>query len=81
MNCKNCNTPLQGEKKFCSNCGSKVISYRLNFSSVSEEFFSTYINWDNKFYKTFIHLFTKPQEVANGYLDGVRKRYTNLLPI
>jgi hypothetical protein len=75
MNCKNCDTPILGEKKFCANCGSKVINRRITFSSVTSEFFSTFISWDNKFFKTVLHLNTNPQLVINGYLDGVRKRY------
>jgi len=75
MQCKNCQTPLQENNKFCASCGAKIINHRLNFKSVTEEFFATFISWDNKFFKTFIHLLTKPQEVTNGYLDGVRKRY------
>lgn len=75
MNCKNCQTKLEGEKKFCTNCGAKIINHRLNFKIITQEFFSTFISWDNKFLKTLIHLFTKPQLVANGYLDGIRKRY------
>jgi len=75
MNCKNCQTELVGEKKFCTNCGGKVINHRFNFKMVFEEFFSTFISWDNTFFKTLIHSYTKPQEVVNGYLDGVRKRY------
>lgn len=75
MHCKNCQTKLEGEKKFCTNCGAKVINHRLNLKTVMEEFFATFISWDNKFLKTFKHLITKPQLVANSYLDGVRKRY------
>lgn len=32
---------------------------------------------DNSFIKTFIHLFTKPEEVIDGYIHGLRKRYVN----
>jgi len=42
---------------------------------VVEEFFATFISWDNKFFKTFLHLFTQPKLVVNSYLTGVRKRY------
>ena len=75
MECKNCKTTLKETAKFCDECGGKIINHRLNFKTVTAEFFATFISWDNKFFKTFSHLITKPQEVANGYLDGVRKRY------
>ncbi len=75
MNCKNCQTELTGDKKFCTQCGAKVIDYRLNFKLMVGEFFETYISWDNKIFKTFIHLFTKPEVVVRNYISGVRKRY------
>lgn len=75
MHCKNCNTTLKETAKFCDACGGKVIKHRLDFKTVAGEFFETIISWDNKFFKTFSHLITKPQEVANGYLEGIRKRY------
>ena len=75
MECKNCLTNLKETAKFCDECGGKVINHRLNFKIVTAEFLETFISWDNKFFKTFMHLITKPQVVANGYLDGVRKRY------
>jgi hypothetical protein len=57
-----------------------VIRHKLTFYSISEEFFETFISWDNKFLKTFLHLFSKPQEVAKSYLNGVRKRYMKPFP-
>jgi len=32
---------------------------------------------DNTFLKTFLHLFTKPEIVVDGYIQGIRKRYLN----
>lgn len=75
MNCKNCQTNLIRESKFCTKCGAKIITNRITFSSLSEEFFSSFISWDNKFLKTIKHLITKPEEVIGSYINGVRKRY------
>lgn len=75
MECKNCSTTLLETNRFCPNCSAKVINNKLTFSFVVEEFLATYINWDNKFFKTFLHLFTKPEVVVNSYLGGIRKRY------
>ena len=75
MECKNCKTTLKETANFCDECGGKIINHRLNFKTVTAEFFATFISWDNKFFKTFVHLFTKPQEVIDSYISGIRKRY------
>lgn len=73
--CKNCNTQLEAHNLFCPACGAKIIKSRLTFSSVLAEFSSILFSWDNTFFKTFWHLFSKPNEVIAGYITGVRRRY------
>ena len=80
MECKNCNENLLETNKYCSNCSAKVVSNRLTLMYVVEEFLTTFISWDNKFFKTFLHLFTQPKSVVNSYLSGVRKRYMQPFP-
>ena len=75
MKCKNCKTKLQENDLFCSNCGGKIVTKRLTFSSLMEELFSTIFSWDNKYFKTLLHLFTQPEVIIKGYINGVRKRY------
>lgn len=79
MNCKNCKSVLNDTNSYCSVCGAKVIKNRLTtrnlFNHISEEYF----DYDNKFFKTFIHLFTKPEEVIGGYINGTRKKYINVI--
>jgi hypothetical protein len=75
MECKNCKTPLQKNDLFCSNCGAKIVTKRLTFSSLLEEMFSTLFSWDNKFFKTFTHMLTQPETIILGYINGVRKKY------
>ena len=48
----------------------KILAAQLN-----EEFLSI----DNKLLSTFIHLFTKPEVVIDGYIHGTRKRYMDVL--
>ncbi len=36
-----------------------------------------FFNVDNTFVVTFKHLFTKPEKVIAGYINGVRKKYLN----
>lgn len=77
MECKNCTSTLSSTQNFCSNCGAKVIHNRLTFKSLWANFTEQFLSIDNTFIKTFIHLFTKPDEVIGGYIDGVRKKYLN----
>lgn len=77
MTCKNCNTALLDSNNYCSNCGAKTIRNRLTLRNLMEDFSQNYFNIDNKFLKTFLHLFSKPEAVIGSYIDGTRKRYIN----
>lgn len=79
MNCKNCNISLLETDDFCSNCGGKVIRNRLTIRNLFQYFSEQFLNYDNKFLKTFIHLFTKPEVVIDGYINGTRKKYVNAI--
>jgi hypothetical protein len=79
LNCKNCNKPLKDTQKFCDDCGAKVIQNRLTpailVTQVNEEFLSI----DNKLLLTFIDLFKKPETVIDGYINGTRKKYIDVI--
>ncbi len=75
MNCKNCENTLHNIDGFCSNCGARVIDERITFKFLFKEFLDKVFSIDNKLLKTFLHLFTKPHQVIDGYIHGVRKRY------
>jgi hypothetical protein len=79
MNCKNCQTHLSEEADYCYTCGGKVIRNRLTIKNLFEDFSSTFLNYDNKFFQTFITLFKKPEDVIGGYIDGTRKKYVNVV--
>lgn len=79
MHCKNCNTKLLEADNFCSNCGAKVIRNRLTIKNLFEHFTEHFLNYDNRFLKTFLCLFTKPEDVIDGYIKGVRKKYVNVI--
>ncbi|WP_161792631.1 DUF3667 domain-containing protein [Psychroserpens damuponensis] len=38
-----------------------------------------FLNIDNKFLKTFTHLFTQPETIINGFIEGTRKKYINVI--
>ncbi|WP_405252176.1 DUF3667 domain-containing protein [Dokdonia sp. Asnod3-C12] len=73
--CKNCGTPLQLDQRFCSHCGAKRMYNRLNTRNLLEDFTERFLNIENVFLKTFIVLFTAPEDVIHGYVEGLRKRY------
>lgn len=75
-NCKNCGNQIE-TYNFCPGCGAKKITNRITFKNLVSEFVDRFFNLDNSFIKTFIHLFTKPEEVIDGYIHGLRKRYVN----
>jgi hypothetical protein len=77
MECKNCSNPLRTDFDFCPSCGAKVIRNRLSFKNLWYDISERYFDLDNTFLRTFIHLFTKPQQVVDGYISGIRRRYLN----
>ena len=77
MNCKNCHTDLEEHDDYCKNCGGKVIRNRLTFKNLFEHLSETFFNYDNKLLRTFIKLFSNPEDVIGNYIDGVRKKYVN----
>ncbi len=79
MECKKCQYPIAHTDVYCSQCGARVIHSRLSFSSLWSDFKDRYLDYDNTLFTTFTQLFTKPEQVLNGYLSGVRKRYMNPL--
>ena len=79
MNCKNCKKLLNSNDHFCSNCGAKVIKNRLTLKNLWNDFAAQFLNYDNKFLKTYLNLFKKPQEVIGSYIEGTRKKYVNVI--
>ncbi len=77
MECKNCSSTLRDEAGFCSYCGSRVIKERISFKFLFQEFLDKVLSVDNRLLKTFWHLLTKPHQVIDSYVNGVRKRYFN----
>lgn len=79
MNCKNCNNTLKDFQKFCDECGAKVIQNRLKPKVLAQQVNEQFLTIDNKFLKTLIHLFTKPELVINGFISGTRKKYVGVI--
>ncbi len=76
MECKNCKNTLDQSDKFCNDCGAKIINHRITMGHLATEMKEGFFSIDSsKPARTFFHMFTKPDEVIDGYINGVRKKY------
>lgn len=73
--CINCEQPLALDQRFCSNCGGKRMYNRITWRNLFEDFIDRFLNIENAFLKTFFALFKKPEDVIDGYMRGMRKKY------
>jgi len=74
-NCKSCEATLNG--LFCSNCGQKVIQERYTLKKIFGDLIANIFNLEKGFFFTLKKLFTAPEEVIDGYLNGQTKKYYN----
>ncbi|WP_299226677.1 DUF3667 domain-containing protein [uncultured Psychroserpens sp.] len=79
MTCKNCNTTLNEQINYCPLCGAKIVKKRLSMKTIAADINEQFFNLDNKLLKTFIHLFTKPEVVIEGFINGIRKKYISVI--
>lgn len=79
MHCKNCNTELRTNQHYCDECGAKVIRNRLTLKVIAHQINNEFFSLDNRLLRTFITLFTKPEDVIVGYIKGTRKKYIDVI--
>lgn len=77
MTCKNCNSHLRLDYRFCPGCGARTQVHRITFRALVTDFIDRLLNLDNSVVRTFKGLFVTPEAVIDGYLTGLRKRYLN----
>lgn len=77
MNCKNCNTQIASDFKFCNNCGAKVVQKRITVKNLFSNVFQNVFGWDNKFFFTVKTLINSPDKIFHEYIAGTRKKYMN----
>jgi hypothetical protein len=77
--CKNCQNTLSLDANYCEACGGRVIRNRLTIKNLFVHFVEHFLSYDNKFLKTFINLFKKPEDVIVSYITGTRKKYINAI--
>ena len=74
-NCKGCGAYMSLDQRFCNECGAQRMYNRLNWGVLFQDFTDRFLNIENNFLRTFIDLFARPQEVIDGYINGVRKKH------
>jgi len=71
--CKNCGTHLSGN--YCTNCGQKIITSRLNIKETLVNTFRSIFNFEKGFFFTVKELLLNRRGVIKGFIDGKRKKY------
>lgn len=76
--CKNCEHVFQGN--FCSNCGQKTNTVRLDWHYIQEELKYTFLHINKGLLYTIKELFTRPGDSVREFLEGKRiKHYKPIL--
>ena len=74
ITCKNCGHQFTGN--FCNQCGEKVYSdHDKTFKHFAGEAFHFLTHFDNKLFRTWWLIMTKPAKVSTDITAGIRKRY------
>ncbi|PJE42209.1 MAG: hypothetical protein CUR32_05255 [Flavobacterium sp.] len=75
--CKNCQTTTSGN--FCSNCGQKTKTLRLDWQYIKDEVKYTILHVNKGFFFTLKELYTRPGDTINEFIQG--KRINHYKPI
>jgi len=75
--CPNCGYPLQGNEKYCPNCGQSTGIRRIRLRQYVKDVFQSFIQLENKTLRTLLDLLRAPGRTAKAYVEGKRISYTN----
>jgi hypothetical protein len=76
--CKNCSNPYHSN--FCSNCGQKAHTVRLDWHYIKDEANYTFLHFNKGLLFTIKELFTRPGKTIREFVEGKRiKHYKPLL--
>lgn len=76
MNCKNCQTKLQDNAKFCLQCGQSAASLNRPFLDVGKEVVHELLDIDGRLWLTIRTMLTKPGKLTDEFNQGKRVKYT-----
>jgi len=76
MNCKNCQTGLQNNAKFCLQCGQSAVSLNRPFLEVAKEMTHELLDIDGKLGLSLRTMLTKPGKLTREFNQGKRVKYT-----
>ncbi len=79
INCLNCNKAVTG--KFCSDCGQKKSTGRINSKHTLLMFQFGVLHFNNLIYYTIYDLAKSPGETVRNYINGKRVKYFNPLSL
>lgn len=74
-NCLNCGSNLGSGYKFCTTCGQKAATYRLNFHEIVHDALHYITHADKGIFYLIGQLARRPGTVAREYIDGRRTKY------
>jgi hypothetical protein len=81
QNCRNCDSPLQPQYKYCYHCGQSIISLQQPIKPVLKDMFHEALDIDGRLFTTVKTLLLKPGLLSQAYCEGKRMKYTPPLRI
>ncbi len=69
--CKNCSTEIEGQ--FCHFCGQRYHDHKESFGELGYEFFSDFLHFDSRFFKTILPLIFQPGKLTKSYNEGKQR--------
>ena len=75
-NCRNCDSSLQSQYKFCYHCGQSVINFVRPVKPALKDMLHETLDIDGRLFTTVKTLLLKPGLLSLAYCDGKRVTYT-----
>ena len=73
--CPNCQTMLSAKDNFCPNCGQENHYNDFSVKELTNDFFGSLINFDNKIWNTLKIILLQPGQITKQYIEGHRIKF------